>query len=114
MKPDIVFFGESLPDEFLITMQQVWDEVDLCLIMGTALAVAPFNILPTLVVPTAPKVLFNMENTKETGGQDFTEPNTKKLFVQGKCDESIWQLVRDCGWTDDFNAVLPDFHKKTT
>ena len=42
--------------------------VDLCLIMGTALAVSPFNMLPTMVADGVPKVLFNMENTKETGG----------------------------------------------
>lgn len=56
-------------------------QVDLCLIMGTALAVAPFNNLPTMVKSGVPKVLFNMENTKETGGQDFTESNSNKLFV---------------------------------
>jgi hypothetical protein len=79
--------------------------------MGTALAVAPFNITPTLVKREVPKVLFNMNNTKETGGMDFTEANSYKLFVEGKCDEQIRRLVADCGWTDDFEAVLPDVHK---
>ena len=61
--------------------------------MGTALAVAPFNMLPTIVEDSTPKVLFNMENTAETGGQDYTQPNTYRLFVQGKCDETIRKLV---------------------
>lgn len=80
--------------------------------MGTALAVAPFNALPQMVKANCPKVLFNMENTRETGGMDFTEQNRYKLFVQGKCDETIRKLVDDCGWTEDFDAVLPDFHKQ--
>ena len=79
--------------------------------MGTALAVAPFNILPTLTKPGVPKVLFNMDNTKDTGGIDFTEPNADKLFVQGKCDETVRKLVADCEWTSEFDAVLPEFHK---
>lgn len=45
VKPNIVFFGEQLPPEFHLTMMQV-PKADLCLIMGTALAVAPFNIIP--------------------------------------------------------------------
>ena len=89
------------------------DEPDLCLIMGTALAVAPFNMLPTMVQASVPKVLFNMENTKETGGQDFTEQGRNKLFVQGKCDESIRKLVKDCGWDNEFQNSLPDFHKES-
>ena len=42
---------------------------------------------------------------------DFTEPETNKLFVQGKCDETLRKLVVDCGWTEDFEAILPDCHK---
>jgi len=82
--------------------------------MGTALAVSPFNILPTMVKADVPKVLFNMENTTSTGGMDFTEPNTYKLFMQGKCDETLRQLVKDCGWTEEFEAILPDVHKSAT
>ena len=52
-----------------------------------------------------------MNNTKETGGMDFTEKNSYKLFLEGKCDEQVRKLVADCGWTDDFEAILPDCHK---
>jgi len=49
VKPDIVFFGEQLPPKFIRTMYEVESKVDLCLIMGTALAVSPFNQLPLMV-----------------------------------------------------------------
>lgn len=113
VKPNIVFFGESLPQEFLSTCADIQMEqpIDLVIVMGTALAVSPFNMLPSMVKEGVPKVLFNMENTDKTGGIDFTEPGRKKLFVQGKCDEAIFKLAKDCGWEADFNAVLPDFHR---
>ena len=79
--------------------------------MGTALAVMPFSLCPMQVEQGVPKVLFNMQNTKETGDQDFTQPNTYKLFVQGKCDETIRKLVADCGWTEEYEAILPKVHK---
>ena len=80
--------------------------------MGTALAVGPFNQIPGQVKERSPKVLFNMNNTDETGQIDFTEPNSYKLFIQGKCDETLRKLVADCGWTEEFEALLPEVHKR--
>ena len=60
--------------------------------MGTALAVSPFNMLVNRVPQGCPKVLMNMNNTKDTGGFDFTEKNTRKLFVEGKCDELVARI----------------------
>lgn len=67
----------------------VLDKCDLLIIMGTALAVAPFNMLHRRVPDGCLKVLMNMTNTKETGGIDFTEVGKNKLFLQGKCDEVV-------------------------
>ena len=41
-KPDIVFFGESLPKDFFARIEEL-KNTDLAFIMGTGLAVAPFN-----------------------------------------------------------------------
>ena len=110
IKPDIVFFGENLPQAFHETAKKIKLAVDLVLVMGTALAVTPFSYLPNEVKDNVPRVLFNLNNTTESGGIDFTEgPN--KLFVQGKCDETLTRLAEDCGWADDFQAVLPEVHK---
>ena len=70
--------------------------------MGTALAVSPFNMIPRFVKKEVPQVLFNLDNTKETGGIDYTKTKENKLFVQGKCDETIAKLVKDCGWDEEF------------
>lgn len=47
MKPDITFFGEQLPDHFFtrFTDQDV-DSVDLVLVIGTSLKVAPVSDMP--------------------------------------------------------------------
>jgi NAD-dependent histone deacetylase SIR2 len=111
VKPKIVFFGEALPNEFLDAIKpQNLEKVDLLLVLGTALAVKPFNLIIQMIKQKCPKVLFNMNNTKDTGGYDFTK-GEGKLFVQGKCDETIIKLVKDCGWESEFLEVLPECHK---
>lgn len=47
IKPNIVFFGEQLPNEFLTLLNPagLMSKCDLLLVMGTALAVAPFSHL---------------------------------------------------------------------
>ena len=39
MKPDIVFFGEGLSDQFHKTISQDKDEVDLLIVIGSSLKV---------------------------------------------------------------------------
>jgi len=51
-----------------------------------------------MVSKSAKLVLFNLENTAETGNYDFTKRRDRNLFVQGKCDETLSQLVKDLGW----------------
>jgi len=110
VKPDIVFFGEGLPRSFFDALEDLHD-VDLLIVAGTALAVSPFNVVPSELGWDVPKVLFNMENVFETCGIDFDEPQHNKILVKGKCDESILKLAKDCGWNDDFKAVLHKCHK---
>jgi hypothetical protein len=78
--------------------------------MGTALAVSPFNRLVNVAPNKCLKVLMNMNNTKDTGGFDFCEKNTDKLFMEGKCDELVAHLCHEVGWTKDFERVLPSYH----
>ena len=45
MKPDIVFFGESLPARFFQYMATDFSKADLLIVMGTSLTVQPFASL---------------------------------------------------------------------
>ena len=45
MKPDIVFFGESLPQRFFQYMASDFSKADLLIVLGTSLTVQPFASL---------------------------------------------------------------------
>lgn len=42
VKPDIVFFGENLPERFWERVPLDFSEADLLIVMGTSLVVNPF------------------------------------------------------------------------
>lgn len=43
MKPDIVFFGEKLPNAFDKSLKEDREQVDLLIVMGSSLKVAPVS-----------------------------------------------------------------------
>lgn len=45
VKPDIVFFGENLPDRFYSSVSKDFDQADLLIVMGSSLVVQPFASL---------------------------------------------------------------------
>lgn len=45
VKPDIVFFGEMLPERFHTLVDIDFDQADLLIIMGSSLVVQPFASL---------------------------------------------------------------------
>ncbi|XP_078389453.1 NAD-dependent protein deacetylase sirtuin-2 isoform X2 [Cetorhinus maximus] len=68
VKPDIVFFGESLPQRFFATMESDFPKCDLLIIMGTSLQVQPFASLASRVSDTTPRLLINKEITRQGCG----------------------------------------------
>ncbi|CCW64087.1 unnamed protein product [Phytomonas sp. EM1] len=71
IKPDIVFFGEQLPERFFDVFTHDTKEADLVLIIGTSLEVRPFALLPMYVRPSIPRVVFNLHRV---GGRMFYLP----------------------------------------
>jgi NAD-dependent histone deacetylase SIR2 len=65
VKPDIVFFGEQLPEQFHEVMANVVPRADLLLVLGTALKVAPVCDIVDCVSPNIPRVVFNMTRVGE-------------------------------------------------
>lgn len=70
------------------------------IVIGTALAVGPFNTVVDKV--EVPQVLINMQNTKESG-YDFcdVEARPDRLFIEGKCDDTIEEICKHCGWHEE-------------
>ncbi|XP_007895509.2 NAD-dependent protein deacetylase sirtuin-1 [Callorhinchus milii] len=61
MKPDIVFFGENLPELFHRSMKYDKDEVDLLIVIGSSLKVRPVALIPSSIPHDVPQVLINRE-----------------------------------------------------
>jgi NAD-dependent deacetylase sirtuin 2 len=45
VKPDIIFFGEMLPERFQMLADRDFEQADLLIIMGSSLVVQPFASL---------------------------------------------------------------------
>jgi len=52
LKPDIVFFGESLPEHFHRQMTTDKDEADLLIVIGSTLKVRPVALIPSKFIWT--------------------------------------------------------------
>ncbi|AAZ12234.1 Silent information regulator 2 related protein 1 [Trypanosoma equiperdum] len=73
VKPDVVFFGENLPEAFF-NVAGLIEETELLLILGTSLQVHPFADLALMVPSDVPRVLFNLERV---GGRMFRFPTDR-------------------------------------
>lgn len=63
IKPDVVFFGENLPDAFYRIMENP-PPCDLILIMGTSLNVQPASLFALDMAAKVPSLLVNLEATE--------------------------------------------------
>ena len=113
VKPDIVFFGESLPRRFFALLSD-FTACDLLIIMGTSLIVNPFASLVLRVEPRVPRLLINLEKVGENelmagvpgySGLNFGETNTRDALYLGDCDEGVLELCRRLGWDEDLRAL---------
>ncbi|KAF4982329.1 hypothetical protein FZEAL_2028 [Fusarium zealandicum] len=101
VKPDIVFFGESLPKAFDNNTYQV-AMADLVLVIGTSLSVYPFAALPGMAQEGKPRVLFNMERVGLLGNR------SDDVMELGACDDGIRKLADELGWRDELEQLWRD------
>lgn len=100
IKPDIVFFGESLPVRFGKLLHHDLNSADLLIVMGTSLQVTPVSLIPEMVASNCPRLLMNRELVGDfvpTG----VDGNYRDVFEEGDCDDSVLRLCRLLGWEDD-------------
>jgi NAD+-dependent protein deacetylase SIR2 len=109
VKPDIVFFGEALPESFHRN-RAVPGMADLAIVMGTSLSVQPFASLPGFVSEGTPRVLINQERVGGLGSRP------DDVLVLGDCDEGVRKLADALGWREELEAewerTNPDKGKK--
>jgi len=96
VKPDIVFFGESLPPSFHGSLAKLKD-ADLLIVIGTSLTVQPFASLISMVSGKCPRVLINLDKVGGIGS------GKNDLVLLGKCDDIIRDLAKELGWEDELD-----------
>ena len=81
-KPDITFFGESLPEAAFLAAQNAALEADLMLVLGTSLTVYPAAGIPQLTLRAGGKVfIVNGQPTPLDGHAEARYPDLA-LFAE--------------------------------
>jgi len=110
MKPAIVLFRSSLPKEFFDNVPKDVQDVDLLIVIGTSLRVAPANSLVWRVPKSSMRLLVNREEVGGYLGMHFGEESTRDYHAAGNCDEVLLDLMEQLGWLDDLKPLL-EHHK---
>ncbi|CAI5741481.1 unnamed protein product [Peronospora destructor] len=90
IKPDIVFFGESLPRRFHDSIKSDEGEADLVLVMGSSLKVNPVRSIVGRFKKNTPMILINRE--------PVGRPHKFDVELLGYSDEIVQELCRLLEW----------------
>ncbi|CAG9789075.1 unnamed protein product [Diatraea saccharalis] len=122
VKPDIVFFGESLPERFQRCLPEDFQQCDMLIIMGSSLEVQPFASLVDMVPDWCPRLLINREKAGVRspllrlmglgGGLQFDEESTRDVALLGDCDDGCQVLADRLGWGDELRALVAREHER--
>uniref|UniRef100_A0A7S0FCQ5 Deacetylase sirtuin-type domain-containing protein n=1 Tax=Pyrodinium bahamense TaxID=73915 RepID=A0A7S0FCQ5_9DINO len=114
LRPDIVFFGEGLPNKFMENHATDLSEADLVIIMGTSLAVQPFSTIIRNVKNTCAVLVVNRNMPKTLAKHRRLRSLTSKFsgrqlreaaFLAGDCDDSIKWMTSELGWAGELEAM---------
>lgn len=127
IQPDVVMYGDDLPEEFFDMLESDFEKCDLLFVIGTSLKVEPFPSIIEDVPRETPRVLINnepvvtyQEELKEINGKlvDTSKDkmsqkfkfghffNRRDVFLGGDIQDNIIKLVHALGWDDEFNELL--------
>ncbi|XP_037029856.1 NAD-dependent protein deacetylase sirtuin-1-like [Bradysia coprophila] len=98
LKPDIVFFGESLPEMFHPAINADRQQCDCLLVIGSSLKVRPVSLIPEFLNGTVPQIL----NRERVGNYVFD------VELLGDADVIVNQICRMIGgdWTEIFEQQI--------
>ncbi|KAK3316360.1 NAD-dependent histone deacetylase-like protein [Apodospora peruviana] len=106
MKPDITFFGEPLPDEFSKRLtEHDKDLVDLVIVIGTSLKVAPVSEVVPFLPPRIPQIYISRTPVSHVNFD---------IDLLGDCDVVVSELCRRAGWALDHEMIPKDQVVETT
>eukprot|EP01029_Cantina_marsupialis_P028347 TRINITY_DN776037_c0_g1_i1.p1 TRINITY_DN776037_c0_g1~~TRINITY_DN776037_c0_g1_i1.p1 ORF type:complete len:447 (-),score=142.61 TRINITY_DN776037_c0_g1_i1:132-1472(-) len=136
VKPDITFFGESLPRRFNEKVGQDLPVCDLLIVMGTSLTVFPVAGLVKKISAEVPRILMNREEVyscKQRAREDDEDTededkllefqrdrslfrfgmktNYRDVFIEGDCDDAVGQMAECLGWKQEMEEMREEFLK---
>jgi len=112
VKPDIVFFGESLSPRFAQLVRKDLPEVDLLIVMGTSLKIPPVCLIPELV--RCPRLLINRECVGSFVESSSEGGRASDFFLQGDCDDGVRKLCKMAGWESELDRLKNQVNMKFT
>lgn len=125
IKPDIVFFGENLPERFYEMPHRDFKQCDLLIIMGTSLQVQPFASLVDYVSDHCVRLLINRDKVgKGSSGGFFRSMmfgeglcfdlpgNRRDVAYEGDCDDGCLHLADQFGFGDELREMVKREHAK--
>jgi hypothetical protein len=98
VKPDIVFFGEQLPEEFHRNIKQDVNEADCVIVIGSSLKVAPVSEILQAVSDHVPQIIINRELLSHL-------KHHFDVHLLGNADSIVIELCRRLNWKLDHPAV---------
>lgn len=125
IKPDVVLFGEGLPNRFWKNLVD-FPRCDLLIIMGTSLVVQPFAGLAGKVDFNCPRLLINRDPVGDPNmfgsaltsllglNPDFDSVSNKHrdVFFKGDCDEGCRSLARLLGWEQELDEMISETNQR--
>jgi NAD+-dependent protein deacetylase sirtuin 2 len=124
VKPDIVFFGENLPERFHVLPHRDFKQCDLLIIMGTSLQVQPFASLIDYVSDNCVRLLINRAKVGKTSsgflrsmifgeGLCFDLPgNRRDVAYEGDCDDGCFFLADQLGFGEELREMVKREHSR--
>jgi len=88
LKPDVIFFGETIPEDALNRSFELASRAEAVLVVGTSAMVSPANTIPMLARERGARLIeINREETHLTG-------SVTDVFLKGSAGEIMTALVR--------------------
>lgn len=125
VKPDIVFFGENLPERFHVLPHRDFKQCDLLIIMGTSLTVQPFASLVDYTSDHCVRLLINRDKVgKNSSGGFFRSMmfgeglcfdlpgNRRDVAYEGDCDDGCFYLADQFGFGDELRELVKEEHAR--
>jgi len=89
LKPDVVFFGEAIPEVALTRSFRLASSAEAVMIVGTSAAVSPANTIPGIAKSHGAKLIeMNMERT-------HLSDTVTDIFIEGRAGETIPALLEE-------------------